>query len=223
MLHRDYIMRMIQQMARFLGQIIAKKESGLYDEALGDVQTAFKQLLGLDPKAVKTLPEREILAILGLRGRIHGETCLAVAQLLKQEAEVLELQQRGNEEVGALYLKSLFFFLESFARNEALRSDTNTAEVEFILTKAQAYELPGHTKAGLLPYFEGTGRYARAEDVLFDLVDADYPGIVEQGIEFYQRLLQKDDADLAAGDLPRQEVEEGLETLKTKRAQPQSE
>ncbi len=62
---------------------------------------------------------------------------------------------------------------------------------------------------------EAVGRYADAEDALFEAIDAapDDSGPIDSGILFYQRLLAKDDAELEAGDLPRDEVKTGLAEL----------
>jgi hypothetical protein len=43
------------------------------------------------------------------------------------------------------------------------------------------------------------------------------PGIVDQAIDFYQRLLAHEDADLILGNLPRAEIESALEQLEAGR------
>jgi len=62
------------------------------------------------------------------------------------------------------------------------------------------------------------GKYSQAEDALFEMIEAEDAGegIVEQGIAFYTRLQQKSDAELLAGNLPREEVAEGLAHLKAR-------
>jgi hypothetical protein len=84
--------------------------------------------------------------------------------------------------------------------------------------------LPLKTKNKIFRYFEKMGSYARAEDVLFEMVEGEgeenEPAsneITEQGIAFYNRVLKKSDTDLKAGNLSREEVEEGLTNLESKR------
>ncbi|HEV2660598.1 MAG TPA: DUF6483 family protein, partial [Ktedonobacteraceae bacterium] len=69
----------------------------------------------------------------------------------------------------------------------------------------------------LFAYYELSGQYARAEDTLFDLLETgNNREMVESGRAFYTRLLAKSDADLQAGNLARDEVDEGLAQLKMK-------
>jgi hypothetical protein len=55
----------------------------------------------------------------------------------------------------------------------------------------------------------GRGAYARAEDALFSWVAGGSPDAVAAGSAFYEHLAGVSDADLEAGDLPRDEVDEG--------------
>jgi tetratricopeptide (TPR) repeat protein len=70
--------------------------------------------------------------------------------------------------------------------------------------------------ATLALFYEQAGQFAKAEDALFSLIEA-APGNTDalaMGAAFYGRLLRLDDGQLAAGGLPREEVEAGLAELK---------
>ena len=78
----------------------------------------------------------------------------------------------------------------------------------------------------LMQHHERTGEFAKAENALFAMLDAE-PGneaIVEFGVAFYKRMLAQSDAALMEGKLPRAEVEEGLKELvqRPKRGEAQS-
>jgi tetratricopeptide (TPR) repeat protein len=62
---------------------------------------------------------------------------------------------------------------------------------------------------------EALGRYADAEDALFEAIDADPddPGPVDTAIAFCQRLLALDPLVLEAGGLPLDEVKASLAEL----------
>ena len=84
------------------------------------------------------------------------------------------------------------------------------------MQKLEEFELPFSLKSRLFRYFELTGSYNKAENTLLEMVESDEPNaqeMIEPGRAFYQRLLKKQDADLQAGGLTRQKVEEGLENL----------
>jgi len=70
-----------------------------------------------------------------------------------------------------------------------------------------------------MQHYERAGEFAKAEDALFVMLDAepDNQAIVEFGIAFYERLRPQSDAALNAADLPRAEVEDGLEKLQGRR------
>ena len=68
----------------------------------------------------------------------------------------------------------------------------------------------------LFRYYERYGTFAKAEDMLFHMLN-DYPeatDIKTSGLQFFERLLTREDGVLETGGLPRNEVEEGLEQLK---------
>ena len=117
------------------------------------------------------------------------------------------------------YLKALHFFLAAALRDHDVKDIDLATPIEDIMHKLEEYELPLKTKSRLFRYYEMIGSYARAEDVLFEMVEAEEPAgdeEIEQGIAFYQRLLKKSDADLSAGNMSREEVEEGLAQLRAR-------
>ena len=73
-----------------------------------------------------------------------------------------------------------------------------------------------HIKYKLFRYYEFIGEYSKAEDILFELVDSKYPDIISEGKNFFQRLSQKSDGELSAGNLPREELKIGIDDLNKK-------
>ncbi|MCC6625318.1 MAG: hypothetical protein IT385_28985 [Deltaproteobacteria bacterium] len=67
----------------------------------------------------------------------------------------------------------------------------------------------------LVGFAETLGEFARAEDALFKVLRLVGPDarVVERGMKLYQALLEKDDAALSAGNLPRDEVDESYRQL----------
>ena len=61
----------------------------------------------------------------------------------------------------------------------------------------------------LVGYFAARGHFARAEDALFAWLESGDEKARTEGLDFYDRLLTLDDAELERGDLPRIEVEQG--------------
>ena len=78
-----------------------------------------------------------------------------------------------------------------------------------------------NTSLMLMCYYEQMGELAKAEDMLFAVIEEE-PGNVELlnfGIVFYQRLLGHSDRTLVAGNLPREEVKASLAELEKRKAE----
>src|SRR5580704_9094416 len=106
MVRRDYILRMIEQLAQLLartrGQIAGRK----FDEADAELDKAFLELTGAGAEAVAKLSETELLAKLTLDAPtiVVREKTLVLTALL-QEAGQLRIAQGREEEGEACWLK----------------------------------------------------------------------------------------------------------------------
>mgnify|MGYP001007716688 CR=1 FL=1 len=94
-------------------------------------------------------------------------------------------------------------------------------KIERLLKKTDEAQYSFDFKRKLLLYFNIIGNYAKAEDLLFivieDVIDLDiYKELLTEGINFYENLLVKTDFELEQGNLPRDEVVDGLNILKRK-------
>ncbi len=77
------------------------------------------------------------------------------------------------------------------------------------------YEIPLNIKEKLFRYYEFTGKYDKAENILYELIEED-SNYINEGIRFYIRLVSKSEDELKKGNLPKIEVNEGLTYLKEK-------
>jgi Family of unknown function (DUF6483) len=198
-------------LGRALAQVLYNKETENYQGAHDFIDEQFKQMLGMGAGFVHTAPEETLLAMLTSMGELDIEKCWLLATLLKADGEVYEAQE--NEDDGYYcYLKALNLFLAILTTDRELRRLDPVAEVEGLLYKLSGYELPTRTKDLLFRYFEQTGSFANAENILYELREADPANtiLIENGKAFYRRLLRQSDATLAVGGLTRDEVEDGL-------------
>ncbi len=214
MIQKDYIMRMVEQLAQVLMKIIFNKENKNYEEAIKQINTAFKGLLGFDIKVIQSLSDQEIIQLLKIGENFELEKCLFIAKLLKEEAEISELKKEEKSKYLMTYQKSLSLFLEVIIHNENPELEDWAKDIESILNKIKEYESPSHLKFKIFQYYELTGQYADAENILFELLEAGYSNIIPIGEAFYSRLKNKSDEELNKGNLPRIELMEGLEEFK---------
>lgn len=203
-----------------LARIRSLKEGQRWAEASEDLDAEFKQLIGDGAGAVADLSESELLARIMRDGPTHlvRDKTLMLATLLKEAGDVATAEDRvkdGRE----CYLKALHMLLDALAQGDVFEYPEFVPTVEMLREALQRTPLPMRTHAMLMQHYERTGEFAKAEDALFAMLDAepDNDAIVEFGIAFYQRLLTHSDTASKEANLPRAEVEEGLKELQGRR------
>src|SRR6266487_2655575 len=220
MSQRDYILRIAQEFGRALAQVLYNREIKDYTAAHSLLDEQCKQIFGMGIGFMRSIPEETLLSMLTSFGTLNTEKCWLLAVLLKAEGDIYQDQESPNESYYS-YLKSLDLVLEVLLLDTTLSSTDFVPELEGLLYKLSEYELPKSTKVKLFHYFDQTGKYSRAEDVLFEMLETGDPDedIYARGIAFYQRLRTKSDAALSTGNFSREEVEEGLAKLERMKSQ----
>jgi tetratricopeptide (TPR) repeat protein len=219
MMRQDYILRMIDELGQAWALVVGRMRAGQYEEALGDLDGAARRHVGLSLRLVGGLSSEQLLRMLRTGSALDRGRCVALAELLRQEAEVLDLQGRPGEAT-ASRLKALDVFFEVHDAYEGPRLAERRDAMEAMIRRLEATGLPAASLAGLARYHEASGRWADAEDALHELLeesrahDGDaWAAALDEGIAFYERLRARGDAELEAGGLPGDEVEEGLQEL----------
>jgi hypothetical protein len=215
MIRRDYILRMIQEFAEALARIRALKEQRKHGEALVLTEEEFKRITGIDSNSLLKLTETELLARLIESEPLHAvrEKMFFLTTLLKETGDIAAAEGRPDES-RACYLKGLHLLLDSLARGDAFEQPEFVPKVDLFV--AALDEIPTQTCALLMEHYERTGQFGKAEDALYGILDDDVNNdyAVNFGISFYERLLGRTDNQLAEGNLPRAEVESGLQELR---------
>jgi hypothetical protein len=214
MINRDYILRLAEQFGRTLSILLGLRKYNRYEEALITIDDLFLKYLGLTSRLINSLSEEMLLQTFSPLGTLNIHACLWAAVLLKAEGDIYEDQENHTESYYR-YLKALYLLLASLLHDPTVADADLSISVDELLRQLDDYELSQPIKQQLFAYYEHMGHYAKAEDMLFDLLETNRhdPGLIEHGEAFYQRLLLKSNADLAAGNFSREEVGEGLEQL----------
>jgi tetratricopeptide (TPR) repeat protein len=208
---RDYLMRQIEIAGQMLARILGLAKRGRGDEALGLFDQAYQPLLGVSARVVSTLSEEQLLSLLTSGSMPDLRRVATVLELLKVEADLLDAA--GNRAAAvARYRRALALAGFLAARSAALPDTVLAAD---LVERVGALELTVAQRTQLARVLEALGRYADAEDALFEAIDADPddPGPVDAAIAFCQRLLALEPAALAAGGLPLDEVKASLAEL----------
>jgi hypothetical protein len=213
MIRNDYIMKMIAQLAKALAVVFKLKDTGRHDDAEREINDALQRITGMNSPLVNGLSCESLAAT--LRGGVEldiGKT-LVIAELLKEEGDIWHA--RGQEEDAyKRYYKSLYLYMEALSDSDRPQLPDYLAKVDEVAERLEDYVLPYELRSRMLSYYEQQGAYAAAEDVLFDMLeDDDTDAARTAGREFYSRMLELTDDELEAGELPRDEVMEGLARL----------
>ncbi len=200
MYQRDYILRLIELFAKIVAHVLQLKEKKEYQQALAAIGEAYRSLLGIPSHIVHSMSDVQLIEFLK-----STEKCSIMAGLLKEEAAILAEQGNMHESV-SIYCKSLSLFLEA----------QHQEDVDAIVAALKEYELPLRLKRKLFLYYEKTGRYGDAENLLFDLADVPDSTVYELGMSFYDRLKGKSVEELQRGNLSKEEIVEGLTAFQRK-------
>jgi hypothetical protein len=158
MTQKDYILRIAENIGRALAQIIYDKEIHEYQGALSLIDELCKQTVGAGAGFIHAISEETLLAMLTLLGILNVEKALLIATLLKAEGDIYEDQ--GNPDAAyESYLKALNLLLEIVLRDDHLHDLRCSPEVEYLLSKLEAYELPLDTRRLLFRYDEQRRAY----------------------------------------------------------------
>jgi hypothetical protein len=218
MIREDYILGWIKRYIQFLAEILGLMKGEQFQAAIQKIDVVLQGLLGVDQQALLTLSEGEIIARLALDEPIPviNEKCAYLAALLKQLGLALSTQNR-HEESRLCLLKSLHLILGLKLQQIPNTLGDYTPTIDSLMDLLKEQPLAPRTYAALMLDYEQEKRFAKAEDMLFAMLEsapAD-KNLLEIGFGFYRRLQALSDEALMAGDLPREEVEQGIVTLKT--------
>lgn len=199
-------------LGRALARIIFFRETKSFDAALLEIDNTGKSLLGLNTDTIERLPTEGLKSVLGSDPQLLQSRLYTAGVLLKEKGEILELKNEDADSA-ALFLKSLRLMTEEINGIEEVDGNKAMANVNSLVERLDAYELPPELKRRLIDYFVYTGRFDKAEDLIFEVIDED-PSFVNDAVSIYDRLLLKPDGVLDSGNLPRKEVEEALGDLR---------
>lgn len=109
---QDYIMRLLQQVAAMLATIMAQRRSGQLEEASHEVEAACLRTVGLPLCRVKQISPEELASHLEMAGGLRHMRAVMLAELLLQDAEILETRRESHEAL-ASYIHAFCLLCDS--------------------------------------------------------------------------------------------------------------
>jgi hypothetical protein len=215
MLQEDYLIRMIRMAVVALQTILGMKRSGNYQQAMDLIAVTLTQLIGMDDRLIITLDDASLLGVLTNRQGPDYDRMLIVADLLKESGDLYGATGQPVNSRGG-YLRALTLYLETALGPVEYSPEELGARIDGVLTGLANQPLPTDSLYTLWYYFEKNHEFNRAIQSLDDLfreVGSDAE-LKDQGLAFFERLANLDDASLAAGGVQRSTLVEKTQQLK---------
>lgn len=226
----DLILRMLDQIGEVAASLLTGRSPSSLQEAEQELASAYQQLTGSGRELVARLSSEQLLAILGAPTSFNRERGYVLARLLELDAAVhdggagADPPEATRVAAELARLKALDLYLE--AARAGLDEEDLQERIAGLETALSALALPPASHWRVFEHAAESGRFAEAEDLLFEGLQrfgAD-DDAAARGHAFYRALQDRNDAELEAGALPRDEVAEGrvafeLELTRARRAE----
>jgi len=173
------------------------------------IDVSGKQLLGLNPDLTESMDAEELIRLFSIKEGIDHEKCLIMAVLQYEQAVVNSHTDKSESDIYRAYLKSFLLFKAAF-NNKEFKSERDLDKAFACCENLLEFELDDHHLFEIFRFYKEEKAFARAEDVLYILLEKNRSTAKETALNFYNDLLKYDDAELKKGNLPREEVLEGL-------------
>lgn len=215
MVRKDFILRMIEEMVAVIHRLAGLRIEQNYEAALKLLDETYPRLTGLDADVVRHAAPETLLQLLSFAGEIEPTRVVAAAELLKEEGD-LRAELGGDQQAYACYDRALYLFAALVERHGPMLLEGRLARVDAVADAIAQYTLPAAVGWRLFNYYRITHRYADAEAWLFRALAAapEERGGLQDGIVFFEELLRRDDRELAAGGITREEAQDGLAELR---------
>ncbi|MDR3542073.1 MAG: DUF6483 family protein [Desulfosporosinus sp.] len=212
---KDYFMKMINELTTAIGRIMGLKAENKIEESQEVLNQALKHFNDLSMEVIEALPYEILIHKISGSRQINTEKYLMLGELLIQQADIYETKGE-NARAKNLHLKSMNILIKALLNDDNLALEQNQSKVDELIEKIGWFNVTNESKLLLFQYYELTKNYAKAEDVLFNLIEINGTrnDIWAKGIAFYGRLINIDQAELEKGNLPIDEVLEGLTIFK---------
>jgi hypothetical protein len=214
LLTEDYLIRMINMMLAALARLVGLKTASQYQSASQVIDEALEGIFGLRADLVRRLDDSVLLAHLTYHGALDGDQATLVADLFREEGEILAARGIPYQAYWSS-LRALNFYLEVSLNSAPASLPPPDDKILALYDQLAGYTLPMDTNYQLFVYFDKRGDYGQAELMLRKLIEGTgrQEDVLGEAEAFYRRLADLPDQALEAGSISRSAVEVGLDQL----------
>lgn len=213
MLKNDY-MKEVENTLKIVREEVDKNIiNGDINKAKERVNKELKALIGLDINTIDILSFKSIEELISKEKQYNTEKYIAFGELMKLEGEIFGKENKENEKIG-YYEKSLEGFYKAYSEDDSIDSKYLDDAVD-VVADLSNYEFSLDIDKKILKIYEMANKFDKAEDTLFYMLRKtnNNGSIILEGMKFYNRLKERELEELIEGNLPIEEVEDGISEL----------
>jgi tetratricopeptide (TPR) repeat protein len=158
----DFILRQINIAVAILRHLLRLKQAGQNQQARQEIDQALEILLGLRAGLLKQLEDSQVLNMLTSQDRLDIERLYIIAELYKEEGEIIELQGQV-ESSRPSFQRALRFYVEAVLADPTQVGAAQIARISALQGRLAGDTLPLETQMALLDYLETLGVKSDAE------------------------------------------------------------
>lgn len=117
MIQKDYLLRMIEEMASVLARLFGLSEENKFEEAIKLLDKTYDSFFKFEGKLLRFTPKESLLELLLENEKMEPEQLEVIAELLRAEAKIW--QQMGKLELAIDVLKKSIQILEYLEKEQA--------------------------------------------------------------------------------------------------------
>ena len=132
MLRKDYLLRQIEMLSGFVARLLKMRETGDAQGAIDEIEQAYNDLFGLDPRLISLLPNEFLLDKLRSGEYLDADQSFTLAVVLREDAANYLLQGNTQEHYQRL-TRSLKVYLALALEHNLAPEQAELYEVDEVL------------------------------------------------------------------------------------------
>jgi hypothetical protein len=210
MIKNDYMKEVENTLTLVTEEVDKNLINGNIEEAKERVNKALKAVVGIDIGTVDVFSFSSIEELICREMQYNAEKFIAFSCLMKLQGKIADKENDENSKI-KYYEKSLESYCKAYLEDDELSFKYLDDAVE-VSDELSKYELPLEMDKKILNVYEAANKLDKAENTLFYMLRKtnNDGSIILDGIRFYNRLKEMEHDKLKLGDLPIEEVEDGI-------------
>jgi tetratricopeptide (TPR) repeat protein len=213
MIKNDYMKEVENTLTLVSEEVDKNVINGDIEKAKERVNKELKALVGLDIGTVDVFSFNSIEGLISKEMQYNAEKFIAFGCLMRFQGLISAKENKENMKI-QYYEKSIEGFYKAYTEDDEINPKYLDDAVD-VARELGNYELSLDIDKKIFKLYEISNKLDKAEDTLFYMLrKTDNDGsIILEGMKFYSRLKKEEHAKLAKGNLPIEEVEDGISEL----------